>query len=166
MQSVKAIIIKFLMILVVLWVVLGAFGFDFGDIVITSVLVTGVSYVVGDLFILPRFNNATATISDFILAYGMIWFLGAYLFGYPEGLGTASFVSAGLIAVGEMFFHRYMQREVLFDAASMKKIDSDVYNMRTEYGAEIDFKRERERRAAKNKEKSDLTQEKDDFYNK
>ncbi|MBO1915294.1 DUF2512 family protein, partial [Microvirga sp. 3-52] len=56
MDSIRAIIIKFIMITAVIWIVFGLYGFSFGDIIVSSVLLTGVSYIVGDRIILPRFG--------------------------------------------------------------------------------------------------------------
>ncbi len=171
MQSFKALIVKFVMVAVVLWIVLGLFGFSFGNIVTAAVLLTGVSFIVGDLFILPRYGNAAATITDFILTFGMIWLLGAYLFGYPVRLGYVSFITAVVIAIGEALFHRYMERAVWDDMATFE-METDLRQMQTEFGDEPDFKKSDDRRRGKKEnrdhddEKSELTREKDDFYNK
>ena len=153
------------MITAVLWVVLGFYGFTFGSILTCSVLLTGVSYIIGDLFILPKFGNTAATIADFGLAFIMLWLIGSYLFERPDGLGTASFIAAAVIGVGEFFFHRYMQREVLEDLLFPVIPNFNQRNMQTELGSEVDIKRE-EKKAREEGEKSNLTKEKDDFYNK
>ncbi|WP_077328381.1 YndM family protein [Virgibacillus siamensis] len=116
MDHVKALIIKFIMCTAVLWIVLGAFyGVGFGDILMLSVLLTAVSYIVGDLLLLPRFENWGATLVDLGLTFLGIWFLGPLLFEENIPLGTAAIFSAIVIAVGEYFFHKYMEKEVLDD---------------------------------------------------
>lgn len=172
MHSFRALIIKFVMCAAVLWIILGLYGFSFGNIVTTAVLLTGVSFIVGDLFILPRFGNTAATIADFILTFGMVWLLGAYLFGYTGPLGYVSFITAAVIAIGEALFHRYMEKAVLDDMTT-QRIDTDLQRMQTEFGDEPDFKKDRDGRSRRegrdrdgNDDKTELTREKDDFYNK
>lgn len=145
------------MIGMVLVIVLGLFGFSFTNILITTVLITGVSFVAGDLYVLPRFGNTAATILDFVLAFGMVWLLSRYMFGYAGGIGAVAVVSAIFIGVVEAFFHRYMQRFGLED------IDEPVFNpelqqMQTEFAEEPDFKK-------RDEEKSDVLKEKEKFYN-
>ncbi|QUW21070.1 YndM family protein [Sporosarcina sp. Marseille-Q4063] len=163
MNSIRALIIKFIMITAVLWIVFGLFGFTFGDILVSSVLLTGVSYIVGDRIILPRFGNVGATIADVGLAFVMLWFLGSFLFEPLAGLGTASFISAAIIGVGEFMFHRYLEREVLDDDVMVdKEFDSFRHSMQTEFGSEEDFKRNES--DMREEEKAWLEREKDDYY--
>lgn len=159
MNSIKALVIKFSMIVAVFSIVLGYYGFTVWNIITASVLVTGVSYIIGDLYILPRFGNVTATIADVGIAFIVLWFIGAYLFGQPDNLVTASFIAAVVIGIGEILFHRYMQHEVLDEF--LKPVNPDYHQqaMRMELGSQVDIKRDED-------EKSNLTKEKDDFYNK
>ncbi|WKB36716.1 DUF2512 family protein [Terrilactibacillus sp. S3-3] len=83
-------------------------------LLIASGLVTVVSFVLGDLYILPATGQWVAVLSDFLTAWMLIGLVGYFLvpfqampfFGLP-------FVSAIVIAVGEYFFHMYMHRVVL-----------------------------------------------------
>jgi len=139
---IKALFIKFIMITVVLWIVLGLYyGVSFTDILITSVLLTGVSYI-GDVFILPRIGNVFASITDFGLAMLGIWLVGSYIYEQPIALGTASFISALIITMGELFFHRYMEVEV-FDKDSPTSENNKGYyqqtDLRTEFAEEPDI---------------------------
>src|SRR5690625_6352048 len=45
-----------------------------------SLLITGISYLIGDLFILRKFGNIKATIADFGLSFISIWILGSLFF--------------------------------------------------------------------------------------
>lgn len=162
MNSMRALIIKFIMITAVLWIVLGLFGFSFGDVIVSSVLITGVSYIVGDRIILPRFGNVAATIADVALVFIMLWFLGSYLFEPLAGLGTASFIAAVIIGIGEAVFHRYLEREVLDDVTMLEDYDSFRHSMQTEFGSEEDFGRDE--RNMRDEEKAWLEREKDDYY--
>ena len=114
MKYVTAVIIKFVMVTFVLWVILGGlYNVSFGDILTISILLTGVGFLVGDLFILPRVNNTVATLADFGLTLLGVWVLGALLFERPIPLGTAAFLSAVVFMVGEFFFHMYLQKQGL-----------------------------------------------------
>ena len=115
-KYVTSIIIKFVMIAAVLLVVLGLFyGVSFAHIVWTSLVLTAVAYVLGDLFVLPFGGNMAATISDFALSFLTIWLIGAYFYDPYVPVVGAAFFSSLVIAVGEWFFHRYMNQQVLRD---------------------------------------------------
>ena len=157
MDFLNGLFYKFIMITAVLWIFLGYFGFTIGNIIITSIVFMAVSYVVSDLFILPRFGNGAATVADFGLAWAMIWLLGSYLFGPLPGLGTASLITASIIAFSETFFHRYLQNQVLPDPVLRAEETPDSYRkqiMAAEFGSEADFKQRSD---------EDSSQEEDDY---
>ena len=163
MNTVRALIIKFVMITAVLWIVLGLYGFTFGDIIVSSVLITGVSYIIGDRIILPRFGNVAATIADFGLVFVMLWAFGSYLFEPQVGLGTASFISAIIIAIGEALFHRYLERDVQDDELTMAEdFTSYRHSMQAEFGTEEDIKRDE--RNMRNEEEAWIRRNEDDYY--
>ncbi|MCT2535949.1 YndM family protein [Aquibacillus koreensis] len=115
MKHLKALAIKFIVISIVLFSILAVFySASLADIFVLSVLVTGLAYVIGDLYILPRFGNLIATISDFGLSFIAIWLLSNMLFEPPgNGILFLSFFSAILISSSEAVFHLYMQNKVL-----------------------------------------------------
>ena len=167
MQLTKGLVIKFIMVTAVLWIVLGLYGFTFGEILTTSVILTVASFLIGDLLILPRFGNTTATIGDFAFAFATIWVLGASFFGYMDGLVYIAFITAVAIAIGEALFHRFMERAIHADAS--RGVQPDLRHMQTEFSKDIEigFPRDNQtRRHDREVEKSELTKEKDDFYNK
>lgn len=117
------------MVTLVLWIVLGAFfNVSFGDILITSILLTGAAFLIGDLFILPKFGNPVATIADFGLALLGVWLLGALLFDPAISLGAAALLSAIVIAIGEFFFHMYLQKQGSAGQSQKNKEKSDTQN--------------------------------------
>lgn len=71
---------------------------------------TALNYLVGDLLVLPKYGNIIASIADGVMAA-----LIAYIFDYlvPTAFQT-SFTALALfgvlVAVGEYFFHQYLQR--------------------------------------------------------
>lgn len=125
MKHVKAILIKFVMIAVVLGIVLtGIFDGEFEDTLLISLVLTVVAYIIGDLFILRKTGedrdrnadhnkrNTIATVSDAILAFLVVWIMGRNLFTDDSDVLMASIISAVIIAVGEWFFHKYLDKNV------------------------------------------------------
>lgn len=103
------------MTLAVLWVVLGLlFGVSFGNILIISIILTVASFLV-DMFILPKVGNIVAAVGDFALAYFGIWFISSFLFTgnvTAQSIITGAFLSAFVILIGELFYHRYLRNSV------------------------------------------------------
>ena len=150
----KSLVMKFVMTLAVLWIVLGWFyGISFTDILILSLIITGIGYV-ADLYILPRAGNVFASALDFGLALLIVWFLGAYLFEDPVPLATAAILSAIALTIGELFFHRYMERLRGNDTGDTMTMEDQrgYYNrtdLQTEFGKEFDAE-EAKREARRN----------------
>ncbi|MFA7745007.1 YndM family protein [Salinicoccus roseus] len=110
-EHVKALLIKAVMTLAVLWIVLGAgYGMDFWPMILVTTVVLGViSYFAGDLGILPAAGNMVATISDLVLTFLVVWLLGLLMTDISGGtVPMAALISAVVIAVGEYLFHMYM----------------------------------------------------------
>lgn len=150
---IKYLLIKFIMTLVVLWIVLGwIYGVSFTDVLITSVVLTGVGFI-ADVYILPRIGNVFASIADFGLALVVIWLVGSYLFEPPVPLWSAAFLSALIIMIGELFFHRYMESTVFDEEINSedKKGYFQRTNLQTEFGEDMDI----ESAAKKAKEKEE-----------
>ncbi|WP_017379112.1 YndM family protein [Paenisporosarcina sp. TG-14] len=137
----KALLIKFIMITAVLWIVLGWFyGISFTTILITSLFLTAFTFVL-DVYILPRVGNVFALISDLVVAWAVIWIVGA-IFSPLVNL-TVSLIAAIIITVGEMFFHPYMERK--FDDEHVepsREENKRQYkgNLQTEFAEDMDIK--------------------------
>ncbi len=130
MDHLKALIIKFVMIAVVLLVILtGIFEMEFGDVLVISAVLTVVAYLLGDLMIFRKTGdranhnrnghndvhtkrNTIATIADIILAFLVIWLVGEAVLADSDDIITAAIVSAIVIGAGEWFFHKYLDRHV------------------------------------------------------
>lgn len=126
MKYVKAFLLKFVMVTLVLWIILGGFyDVSFGDILTTSFLLSGGAFLIGDLFILPKFGNFIATVADFGLAMLGVWLLGALLFEEGISLGTAAFLSAIAIAIGEYFYHMYLEKQGIISKSQKSKQSSN-----------------------------------------
>ncbi|QOR66127.1 YndM family protein [Cytobacillus suaedae] len=114
MKHVKAIGIKYIFTSIIL---LSVFGIYYNstvlEILLISALVTGVAYVVGDLFILPRLGNLVASLADMGLAFLSVWGLSLVFIDPPDRLALASLFAAVFIMLTEALFHAYMENKVL-----------------------------------------------------
>lgn len=116
MVHVKALAIKGIMTIIVLYLVLGlGFNFTFGDTLLMTIVLGVVSYLLGDLYVLPKWNNMIATVADFGLAFLVVWLMGMPLsMGLSPGmLALAALFAAIVMAIGEYFFHFYMMSKEL-----------------------------------------------------
>lgn len=137
MKYITSLLIKFVIMTAVLWLILGGvFGVSFGDMLITSILLTGVSFIIGDLYVLPRIGNVGAAMVDFVLALAGVWVLGSFLFEEPISLGTASLVAAFGVSIGELLVHWYMKTKV---TPARERVNPGFYerDLQTEFSSEI-----------------------------
>ncbi|MFD1705532.1 DUF2512 family protein [Siminovitchia sediminis] len=105
----KAIIIKSLMVLPVVWIILSLFnGVSFWHSTVLGLVLLLLSYFTGDMFILPKMGNASATIGDLILSLIVLWG-GLNLFGYSKALGE-SILTVVVLCAGEYFYHKWLLR--------------------------------------------------------
>lgn len=113
MKHVKALAIKFISSLVLLSVILGLF-FDmaFSNIFLITLVLGVAAYLIGDMLILPRTNNTIATISDFGLAFVIIWLMSENL-TYGDNQLLMSLIAALGVALFEYMFHRYLSNNIL-----------------------------------------------------
>ncbi|MDQ0154096.1 YndM family protein [Robertmurraya andreesenii] len=104
----KAMAIKFLATLAILYFILGLYyGMTFGNVFLITLILGVVSYFVGDLGILPRTNNFVATLADLGLSLAVIWVMISLLTASKTAFTMALFSAIG-VAVCEYFFHNYM----------------------------------------------------------
>ena len=135
MKHMKNLAIKFISILAVLFIILGIFyDMSFGNVLSISVVLTLASYLIGDLLILRRTNNTMATISDFALAFLVIWLMGENL-TYGDSLIMPALIAAAGIALFETFFHKYVARQI--DEASDHQNRSTNLRYQTEASSEL-----------------------------
>lgn len=78
------------------------------EIISFSLLVTVVSYFIGDCLILPKYGNAMATIVDFFLTYGVVWLFGSVFLSNYLQMAWGSVLSAVFVMIGEVFVHYYL----------------------------------------------------------
>ncbi|ROR27483.1 uncharacterized protein DUF2512 [Mobilisporobacter senegalensis] len=107
-----SLILKYMMVVIIIGVILKlTSNITVTDILYISFPVTILAYIIGDLIILSRYDNTTATIVDIGLALLII-----YLFNYILEDRMIPFYSAltasVALGVGECFFHKYVARFV------------------------------------------------------
>lgn len=113
MKHIFALLVKFVMVVVVLEIILNMLtNLTFTDILIISIAVTVIAYVIGDILILAVSNNTVATVADIALALATIYMFN-FLWGIREISFSDALISAAIIGVGELFFHKFVAAKVL-----------------------------------------------------
>ncbi|OCA82832.1 MULTISPECIES: DUF2512 family protein [Bacillaceae] len=108
-----AVLIKFVALTAILYIALGVImDTPVTDILIMGVVLTAVSYILGDLMVLPAAGNSLAVLGDIVLATLLLWIMGNVMDNSAGALVNALAV-AFFLGVGEWFFHNYMQEKVL-----------------------------------------------------
>jgi hypothetical protein len=139
MKHVEAILIKFFTTLIVLSLLLLLFNLpSYWDIIIMSIALTGIGYLIGDLYILRKFGNGIAFFADFGLAALTLWLLGFFLIGPGFPALTIALLAAIFIAVSESLFHIYMNEFVL--DPKHKPLNFTENRIQTEFAEEEDFR--------------------------
>lgn len=109
MDHLKALGIKFIVISIAVFSVLAIFyNATLINLFWTSVLITGITYLIGDLFILRRYGNVIATIADFPLAFLSLWIGGTIFIESGVPIVQASLFAAVFITLVEPFIHSFM----------------------------------------------------------
>ncbi len=139
MRHLSSFLLKLIVTTGVLWIVLGLFyNVTLTDILLTSFVLSAIAYI-ADVFVLPNVSNFWATIGDFGLAFVGIFLIGQVLFEGNFSIADASLISAVFIAIGEIFFHRYMKSKVIDDKEYTHPNDITISNrMQTEFSSELD----------------------------
>ncbi|MBO1581695.1 YndM family protein [Bacillus sp. XF8] len=143
MNHLVALLIKYTAISGVLLFILGIFvGVSIPTILLISLFITGAAYIVGDLFILPRYGNTIATIADFGMSFLGIWLLSYLLIDTNRNIAATAFFSAAIIGVLEILFHIYMKKIVLNHSVKKTRFQTINHNRyATEFSEEHpDFK--------------------------
>jgi hypothetical protein len=119
----RLILIKLISNLIIFTIAFDLF-FESGvtEIVSFSILVTIVSYFIGDKIILPKVGNRAATVIDFFTVYAIVWIFGNVLLHSYEQIAWGSIIAASLIGLSEVFVHLFIQgRDSQFKVTENKK---------------------------------------------
>ncbi|MCM3601507.1 YndM family protein [Robertmurraya korlensis] len=105
----RIILLKFIVCIIIFTVAFDLF-FEAGvtEVLSFSILVTIVSYFIGDKIILPRVGNRAAVIIDFFTVYGIVWIFGNILLHSYEQIAWGSIIAATLIGISEVFVHLFL----------------------------------------------------------
>ncbi|WP_242281432.1 YndM family protein [Bacillus cereus group sp. BfR-BA-01454] len=135
MKHIVALLIKYTAVTAVLLVILGIFqGISIPRVLLISLFLTGAAYLIGDLFILPKYGSMIATMADFGLSFFGTWLLTSLFTNLDatRNIGFSSFLAALIIGGIEVFFHIYMQKLVLRNDNELREhnhIHHDKYAM-------------------------------------
>ena len=112
MTHIKLFALKFVVTLLILGIVLGA-GFDvaFGNVFLITLVLTVASYLIGDLMVLSKSNNAGATGADFIISFAVIYLMTDAL-TVGDDVFAATAISTISLAIFEYFFHQSVARSL------------------------------------------------------
>lgn len=137
MDHLKALGIKFAAIDATVFAIFGLFyNANMNNLFWISLLVTGVSYIIGDWFILRKLENVTATLLDFPLAFLSLWVLGTLLIGEGVPVVTLSLLTAFFITCCEPFIHGFIVNHFAFERHDLQEMNQ----LQTEFAEEIDAK--------------------------
>lgn len=113
MKHLSIFLIKFIASIIIFWISLDLFfEASFVEIVAFSLLVTTISYFIGDQILLPRIGKVNSVVVDFFLTYSIVWVFGGIFFESYLQIAWGSIISATLIAGSEVFVHSYIIKNV------------------------------------------------------
>ncbi|MGG6313837.1 DUF2512 family protein [Paenibacillus macerans] len=85
---------------------------------LTALALSVLAYLFGDLFILPRTNNAAATLTDALLVFVFLWAIAAnaeWTLSFGEMLAITL-----VLGVFEYFFHGWLLRDGIRNDSSVR----------------------------------------------
>lgn len=103
-----------------------------------SLLTTGLSFLIGDVFILRRFGNLTASIVDFPLAFVTLWILCGMFIEASFPIISVSLIAAFFITCCEPFIHTYLNENLEAERFEERKRGSGTARLQTEFSEELD----------------------------
>src|SRR5699024_1964767 len=105
--------------------------------------ITGIGFILGDLIILPAFENWGATLADFFLIVITIRVYSSILLVEPFVTLSIIGLAALIISAGEVYFHIYMDRKFLNVVESVDSTERvNMSELQTEFGDEFETKKE------------------------
>jgi hypothetical protein len=109
MNHITILLIKFITCLIAFTIGLDLFfEATMTDIVAFSLLVTTVSYLIGDRILLPRLGNINSVIVDFMISYTIVWIFGSVLLNNYLQIAWGSMIAAVIISTAEVVLHRFI----------------------------------------------------------
>lgn len=138
MNQLLAIIVKFITGIIAYTLGLDLFfNATWVNILTFSLLMTIVTYLLGDKILLPRISNSHALLADFILTYMIVWIFGSVLLNNYLQIAWGSIISATIILIGEVIVHRILLSNIEASTEPHeRRTDRFAYSM--EIAEEID----------------------------
>ncbi|WP_018924564.1 DUF2512 family protein [Salsuginibacillus kocurii] len=119
MRHIIAIVTKLVIFTILLFIILDLFfGLTLGQVFTLAVIMTAITYPIGDLWLLRKWGNSMTVLTEFCIIVSFIWLI-AGIFFVPYALldtlvplGYASIIAAILLSVAEAFYHPYVERHI------------------------------------------------------
>ncbi|MBU4533329.1 MAG: DUF2512 family protein [Eubacteriales bacterium] len=113
MDHARVLGVKFLYTAVIIFSVFAVFGdVSPANRLAAAVIVSGLTYTVGDLWVLPHFGSPVTAVVETLLAGLTIWAIELILLGFVVPV-EAILISAAMLGVAELLFHRILGPEQL-----------------------------------------------------
>lgn len=110
----RIILLKFISCIIIFTIAFDLFFVaGVSEVLSFSILVTIVSYFIGDKMILPRVGNRAAVVIDFFTVYAIVWIFGNILLHSYEQIAWGSIIAATLIGISEVFVHLFLLGRLL-----------------------------------------------------
>ncbi|MEW6458698.1 MAG: DUF2512 family protein [Bacillota bacterium] len=113
MEHVRSLVIKFVIyaaiLSVAMWVVA---QLPITAALVTALIVAVLTYVIGDLWLLPNYGNIVSSFVNAVMAGVAIWLVFLGLFP-PAPAVFVILVAAVLIGIADYFYHQYL-KDALF----------------------------------------------------
>lgn len=108
-RHVTALLIKLVMLSIISVVLLPIFSrITAGSAFVIALVLTLAAYLAGDLWILHRYGNITATIADVVMAALVIGIADVILNSVITVTTSGWIIILALISFGEWYFHKYL----------------------------------------------------------
>ncbi len=109
MEHVRSLVIKFVIYAAIQAVALTVVAqLPIAMALITALIVTVLTYVIGDLWLLPNYGNIVSSFVNAVIAGVAIWLVFLGLFP-PAPAVFIILVAAVLIGIADYFYHQYLK---------------------------------------------------------
>lgn len=132
------ILLKFIASIIIFTIAFDLF-FEAGvsDVLSFSLLVTIVSYFIGDKIILPRVGNRAAAVIDFFTVYAIVWIFGNILLHSYEQIAWGSIIAATFFGISEVFVHIFLLGRLELPPTATERKRSRVPSQKLAFGTEF-----------------------------
>lgn len=133
MNTFRAFLIKLIFVAVFTFSIYGIFHFaSISKLLLMTLVVSGATFL-GDLFILPRLNQAFAIFADFIGIFVLYLILGNIVIGGTTNIVLPALAGALFVGACEAFYHIYMMDQIHEEP----RVGAQVGSLQVEIAEEI-----------------------------